>query len=154
MIESWKDVIGYEGHYEVSSLGKVKRVETGRILKPNLTGNYPSVTLCVLSKKQDLRIHTLVCTSFIGPKPTPFHEVNHKNGLKTGNYYENLEWVTKSEQQQHRYRVLKKPGGMTGKKHSKEAMQKLRAHVPWNLGKRHSLETIEKIRTSAFKRPK
>ncbi len=85
-------------------------------------------------------------------KPTPKHEVNHKDGIKTNNFYHNLEWVTKVEQQKHRYHILGHRSPMLGKKHSKETLEKLSQIRPWNLGKKHSVATKNKIRLKAIGR--
>lgn len=47
------------------------------------------------------RIHILVALTFIGPKPTPKHEVNHKNGDKLDNRVENLEYMSKDDNEHH-----------------------------------------------------
>lgn len=62
-------------------------------------------------KKQTYKfIHRAVVEAFIGPQPTPKHVVNHKNGIKTDNRLENLEWVTQSENIKHAYRTGLKSG--------------------------------------------
>jgi len=111
--EVWKDVVGYEGVYQVSSLGRVKRVAggmgatPGRILKPHRRPDgYLTANLCRDGKPKQVRIHRLVAERFLGPAPSPRHEVNHKNGDKTDNRVENLEWVTRSENHTHAYRQL------------------------------------------------
>jgi len=113
MLEQWHDVVGYEGIYQVSNRGNVKRIakaagaRIGRILKPNPcdTGCL-NVSLSYQGKVRTYKIHHLVCKAFIGPAPTPSHEVNHKNGDRTDNRVSNLEWVTRSENILHAYRVL------------------------------------------------
>jgi len=112
-MEIWKSVLGYEGLYEVSDLGKVLSIYREvyhpitkiqkvfeRILIPDLRKGYFVVTLCKNGKKKSYGIHRLVAKSFLtndNCKP----EVNHKNGLKTDNRVKNLEWVTSSENQIH-----------------------------------------------------
>lgn len=103
MQEIWKDIIGYEGLYEVSSLGRIKsHYNSGRtkdsLLKylPNGTGYY-QVTLYKTENGKKLRnhvlVHKLVAEAFI-PNPHNYPCVNHKNEIKTDNRIENLEWCT------------------------------------------------------------
>jgi len=111
--EIWKDVVGYEGIYQVSNRGRVMRIApgpgavVGRILKPMGGGNgYLRVGLWRDRKRTHLFVHRLVIEAHIGPAPSPDHEVNHKNGITDDNRVENLEWVTRSENERHAYRVL------------------------------------------------
>jgi len=120
--EIWKDVRGYEGVYQVSNLGNVKRIGAipgavvGRLLKPFLRGGYPFVVLSRNNVQKNLLIHRLVCEAFNGPPPSQKHEVNHKNGNRIDSRASNLEWVTRSENHKHAYRVLdRKPPKSTGK---------------------------------------
>ena len=115
--EIWRDVVGYEGLYMVSNLGRVKRVgrnhgaKVGRILKTNIgTNGYQQVILSKKSKLKTCRVHRLVADAFI-PKIAGKEHVNHKDGDRTNNLLENLEWCTISENAHHKYDVLgyKKP---------------------------------------------
>ena len=97
MKEIWKDIKGYEGLYQVSNLGRVKRVTTGRVLKqfPNKQG-YLLVSLCKTGKQKSFAIHRLVAQAFI-LKPENKPEVNHIDEDKTNNMVSNLEWCTRVE---------------------------------------------------------
>lgn len=97
MVEIWK-LIEEAPSYSVSSLGRVKRVKTGRILKSSLNSDgYPQVILCAgLSQKLTRRIHRLVAETFI-PNPLGKPDVNHLNEDKQDARVVNLEWCTKSE---------------------------------------------------------
>lgn len=102
--EVWKDVVGYEGFYQVSNKGNVYSVERkdsrgqrrgGRILKPRYTRrSYIQVQLWKNGKSKNKYTHRLVAESFI-PNPKGFLEINHKDENKSNNRVENLEWCTR-----------------------------------------------------------
>ena len=92
--EIWADVPGYNGTYQVSTMG---RVRGRKILKPDHTKDgYLLAQLCKDGKRQKVRINRLVAIAFI-PNPDGLPQVNHKNEIKTDNRAENLEWVTAKE---------------------------------------------------------
>lgn len=99
MIEEWKDIKGYEGLYQVSNLGRVKRHD--RILKQAYSDRgYSLVCISKNNKPKTFRVHRLVAESFIQNqenKPT----VNHIDEDKTNNAVFNLEWATMREQNNH-----------------------------------------------------
>ena len=99
--EIWKDIKGYEGLYQVSNLGRVKRVTTNRILKSSKhVSGYLMVNLCKNSVTSHQRIHRLVAQAFI-PNPENKPDVNHIDEDKTNNMVSNLEWSTKKENCNH-----------------------------------------------------
>lgn len=106
MKEIWKDIGGYEGLYEVSNLGRIKSLhfKESKILK-NLEDRdgYLQLNLTKNNKQKLHKIHRLVVIQFI-ENPLNKPEVNHKNGIKTDNRVENLEWVNHSENMKHGYR--------------------------------------------------
>lgn len=108
--EIWKDVIGFEGLYQISSLGNVKSLQKNIILKPALTKKkYYVVKLCFKNNSKSIVVHRLVASAFI---TNPFNKpsVNHINGIKIDNVVENLEWCTNKENTIHAYKIgLKKP---------------------------------------------
>lgn len=97
MNEVWKDIPEYEGLYQVSNLGRVKSLKRKIFLKPRLTQRgYVTVVLYRNSVPNSFQIHRLIAFVFI-PNPDNKPQVNHKNGVKTDNRVENLEWVTNYE---------------------------------------------------------
>lgn len=110
--EEWKAVVGYEGWYEVSSLGRVRRTKSyystrvGRILKTQMRSGYPSVSLG-RGKPKHATTHSLVMQAFCGPYPAGL-EVNHRDGNPTNNALSNLEWASKSENALHGFRIGKR----------------------------------------------
>lgn len=117
MEEIWKDVNGFEGFYEVSNTGKIKRkkgetiYKDGRIahfsetiLKPTEDfKGYLRVYLSVKSKKFSKRVHRIVAETFI-VNPEIKNTVNHIDGNKKNNTIENLEWATNTENMQHAFK--------------------------------------------------
>lgn len=102
--EIWKDIPGYEGLYQVSNLGKVKRLPIGKqwpyrqthnnIRKQRLsTSGYLRVNLSKNNKVKWYNVHRLVALAFI-PNPDNLPIINHKDENKTNNCVENLEWCT------------------------------------------------------------
>jgi len=112
MSEIWRDINGYEGYYQVSSIGTVKSLERigcdgrlikSRILKPSKSNyGYLRVILYKFSEAKHFSINRLVALTFI-PNPENKPQVNHLNGIKTDDRLENLEWVTYSENCKHAY---------------------------------------------------
>lgn len=105
MPEIWKPVVGYEGVYEISNAGLVKRVlqckgtRSNRILKARAhsrTGYY-YVNLWRNNRGETCNVHALVANAFLGTRPDPQHVVNHINHIRTDNRVENLEWITHGE---------------------------------------------------------
>ena len=110
--EIWRWVVGYEGLYMVSNMGNVmgvpKSTQAGHLIRAR-TGHrgYMHVCLCKDNKKKTFSVHRLVATAFI-PNVDRKPEVNHKNGNRVDNRVENLEWVTRSENERHAYDKLGK----------------------------------------------
>jgi len=103
--EEWKAVAECNGEYYVSNHGRVKSLKFGkeRILKPRMQGlglKYPVVSLCFNGKIHQVKIHKLVALAFIS-NPENKKTVNHKDGDKSNNHIDNLEWLTQKENVQH-----------------------------------------------------
>ena len=112
-IENWKPVVGYEGLYEVSDLGRMwslERVNTrgyhrsGQYLTPYLDEvGRPRVTLTSGTIRRTRHIHQLVLSAFVGPCPIGM-EGCHNDGDAANNRLSNLRWDTRSENQRDRTR--------------------------------------------------
>lgn len=119
-VEEWRDIPGLNGHYRVSSMGRVVSVarkdrrghrRPELILKPSVSHKG---YLMLFFEKTNYSIHRLVALTFLGAPPEGRQQVNHKNGIKTDNRVCNLEWVSASENQKHRYCVLGHRGAFAG----------------------------------------
>lgn len=118
MEELWKDITGYDYLYQISNKGRVKSLAktwgTGNnttlskpdtLMKGSPSGSgYKRVGLTLNGKSRPLLIHRLVAMAFI-PNPENKPCVNHKNGIKSDNRLENLEWCTYSENTIHAFKT-------------------------------------------------
>lgn len=114
MRETWKSVVGYEGRYSVSNLGRVRRdltspgARAGKILRSRYDKDgYEQVMLHAGDGGRDRKVHQLVLAAFVGPRPKG-HEVNHRDGGKANNVLLNLEYVTHRDNIDHARRILKR----------------------------------------------
>lgn len=137
--EEWKDVIGYEGLYQVSNLGRVKSLDRivttkenkswkldEKLLKPHLGNNgYYAVALCKNGKVKRLSIHRLVASAFIdNPENLPC--VNHKSENKLENTVENLEWCDYIYNNSYGTVLERRSNAQKGKKIPIELAEKLK----------------------------
>lgn len=117
-MEIWKDVIGREGEYEVSNLGRIRSVERvieqvsrsgnryervmkSRVLspRPGTSGRYLYVTMAGKSGTYNESVHSVVAKAFV-PNPENKPEVRHLNGDSFNNFPENLMWGTHKENEE------------------------------------------------------
>lgn len=107
----WKRIDDFP-NYEVSDTGKVRNSKTNRILKQRLnTYGYDRVCLYNSDGVSDRLVHRLVAEYFCDGAASEL-DVNHKDGCKTNNNAENLEWCTRSHNVKHAYdNRLKTPSG-------------------------------------------
>lgn len=116
----WRPVVGFEGLYEVSDTGLVRRLagpdaigrpRKGRVLKQVVDRGYRRVSLCRNCRPTNISVHKVVAEAFIGPRPSVDHVVNHRDGVKSNNGVTNLEYVTRSENDRHAVRMGLKAQG-------------------------------------------
>lgn len=101
MPENWKPVVGFEKDYEVSDLGRVKRITPGKGARPNhilrpgaQASGHLHVNLRASGKTHGRQIHRLVLEAFVGPCPTGM-EACHNNSVPRDNRLSNLRWDTR-----------------------------------------------------------
>lgn len=146
-METWKDIEGYEGLYQVSDAGRVRSLDrittgkrdrriSGKILHQwENTFGYYMISLCKDGTPKTERVHRLVAKAFLVPI-TGKEVINHKDGNPKNNSVENLEWCTQAENIQHAYDtgLHKHHGGL-----SKEQVRYIRnSYKPY----KHSAQKI------------
>ena len=101
--EQWDNVVGYEGLYMVSNMGRIKSVKFGKenMLRQSFnTWGYLMVGICRNGISVTKSVHRLVAAHFL-PNPENKPQINHKNGVKTDNKVTEIEWVTNKENSAH-----------------------------------------------------
>lgn len=130
-MEHWKDIRGYEGTYQVSDAGRIKSIGRVKYCGKNvvngayykekiLKGNpgrfgYLRVNLWKNNRCKMHKIHQIVAKHFI-PNTNNLSDINHKDGIKSNNAVSNLEWMNRSDNLKHAYRLGLKKAAFTGKK--------------------------------------
>ena len=112
--EIWKDIPGYEGAYQVSSLGRVRSLDRQITTKTGITRNMPGKVLSpgvydghtavVLGRRRFHPVHHLVAVTFLGPRPSGM-QICHTNGDPADNRVENLRYDTPHENSIDVYRI-------------------------------------------------
>lgn len=118
--ESWRDISGYEGLYQVSNYSRVKsvsrtievyrdgvshsRIYSESLMSASMRNTYPNVNLSRDGRIENFLIHRLVAQAFI-PNPENLPIVNHIDGDTHNNHVSNLEWVTQSENINHAIKI-------------------------------------------------
>ena len=120
--EIWRDIVGFEGIYQVSNTGTVRRIYPNRTktLKQCLAGGYTNkeylyVSMSANGKCRSSSVHRLVAEAFI-PNPEGLPQVNHKDEDKFNNCVENLEWCTASYNNRYGTKIAR---GVESQKKSK-----------------------------------
>jgi hypothetical protein len=105
--EEWRPVVGYEGWYEVSNLGMVRRVKSGKSVQIGRPlrqyrdhNGYLVLALTQNGSGAHFKVHRLVAKAFLPPSRGR-NWVNHRDGDKTNNRVHNLEWTTRAENMRH-----------------------------------------------------
>lgn len=106
--EEWKDlhIKGAKREYLISNYGRIIRKPYLLNQRPNKDG-YIYVSLVTRKLRNASKVHRLVAKEWI-PNPDNKPEVNHKDGNRKNNYFKNLEWMTRSENMLHAFRILKR----------------------------------------------
>lgn len=117
---TWLSVPGYEGCYEASDSGLLRRVagydsmgrpRRERALKPSINPyGYYQVSLSKGGVHRSARVHSLVALAFLGPRPDG-QQINHIDGCKTNNAPANLEYATPRQNTLHAIRLGLRAGG-------------------------------------------
>lgn len=157
--EIWKDIIGYEKSYSISSLGRIlakeKRVlgshgvyklHKEKFLKLSIhTGGYNQLWLWRNKKIQGFSFHRIFATHFIpNPENKPF--INHKDGNKLNNSISNLEWCTSSDNLIHAYST-----GLKSAKGEKHGRRKLTNSIVLKIREMYSVKKDLECLSDLFK---
>lgn len=138
--EVWKNIVGYEGVYEISNLGRIKSLpkikgrymqKHSHLLSPKIhRDGYLCVTLQLDKIKKHIQLQRLVALNFISNQKN-LPQVNHKDGNKHNNFVDNLEWCTCKENINHAWDTgLNKHRPSTRRKFTSEQIIEIRKLYP------------------------
>lgn len=90
------NIAGFDDKYRISQFGHVLNTETGKVSKGSVDkpSGYVKINFCCGDKSNTFLMHRLVAIAFI-PNPDNLPQVHHKDGDKTNNHVDNLEWVSR-----------------------------------------------------------
>ena len=149
-IEQWKEIVGYEGYYEVSNFGNIRSMDrviykkdgTHQVYRSKMVkqwldskGRYYMVSLSRDAKKTNKLVHILVAEAFCNKRSDDETlEVNHIDKNTHNNHYKNLEWITHKENLYYSYDTM---GPVRNKR---------KCVLVWPDGKRKEFETISEMK--------
>ena len=154
-LETWLPIQGYKGIYEISNLGRVKRLAYDknvcnggkqhcceRILKPRLRNGYLIISLCKNCKSKTFYLHRLVAMAFIPTKDTSLH-IDHIDTNRINNNVNNLRWCTPIENANNPITRKNKSKSQKGRKHGAMSDDTKKKISTANTGKHHSKEHMQ-----------
>jgi hypothetical protein len=128
--EEWRVIDGYDGKYEVSSLGRVRK---GSHMMPMTTRiGYNHVSLYRSGGRRygtDHRVHRLVALAFFGPHPDGKHYVDHINHIRNDNRIENLRWASPTDNNRAHAAFYGGKPGVRGEKNGSALLNETQARL-------------------------
>lgn len=117
MADTWSKIEGFP-NYSVSNDGRIRNDKSGELKIPTVNHNgYAEMDLYDSGQRSKVRVHRVVAQAYL-ENPDEKSQVNHKDGNKLNNDYENLEWVSPKENMEHaiEHGLFRASRGMLGKK--------------------------------------